>query len=162
MCGNRHMRDLRALLGGAKCSVDYYQREYRWATKRIAELTDDLSKKVLESYEVGDKRTAVEGCGHYFYGSIIVSDKEGKKFVIDGQQRLTSITLLLMLLHCRLTDAEQRGQLAELIFSQKFGMRSFNIDVSERNACMEVLFTGKSAEEAGQPESVVNNFRMLS
>lgn len=149
-------KNIRALLGGAKFSVDYYQREYRWATKQIAELIDDLIEKFLESYASGDERSAVEGYGHYFLGSIIVSDKEGKKFVIDGQQRLTSITLLLMFLHRRLTDAEQRGQLADLIFSQKFGKRSFNIDVPERNSCMEALFTGESIEEVGQPESVVN------
>ena len=142
-------KNIRALLGGAKFAVDYYQREYRWATKQIAELIDDLSEKFFESYEAGDERSAVDGYGHYFLGSIIVSDKDGKKFIIDGQQRLTSITLLLMLLHRRLVDTEQRGQLADLIFSQKFGKRSFNIDVPERNACMEALFSGESVEESG-------------
>jgi hypothetical protein len=87
---------------------------------------------------------------------IIISDKEGRKFIIDGQQRLTSLTLLLMLLHGRLDDAEQKGQLSELIFSQKFGKRSFNLDVPERNACMEALFTGEKINENGQPESIAN------
>lgn len=149
-------KSIRALLSGAKFSVDYYQREYRWGTKQITELLDDLGEKFLESHSPGDERSAVEGYGHYFLGSIIISDKEGRKFIIDGQQRLTSLTLLLMLLHQRLEDAEQKGQLAELIFSQKFGKRSFNLDVPERNACMEALFTGEPFDEAGQPESVQN------
>jgi hypothetical protein len=149
-------KNIRALLGGAKFSVDYYQREYRWETKHIAELIEDLSEKFLESYQSGDERSEVEKYGHYFLGSIIVSDKEGRKYIIDGQQRLTSLTLLLIYLHRCLSDEEQKGQLAELIFSQKFGKRSFNLDVPERTGCMEALFTGESIDETGQPESVAN------
>lgn len=149
-------KNIRALLTGAKFSVDYYQREYRWETKQISELLEDLSEKFLESYQPDDERSAVEQYGHYFLGSIIISDKEGRKFIIDGQQRLTSLTLLLMHIHRKLTDGEQKGQLGDLIFSQKFGRRSFNLDVSERTACMESLFTGETFEEPGQPESVSN------
>ena len=149
-------KNIRALLGGAKYSVDYYQREYRWETKQIAELIEDLSEKFLESYEEGDERSKVETYGHYFLGSIIVSDKDGRKYIIDGQQRLTSLTLLLIHLHLSLTDEQQKAQLSDLIFSQKFGKRSFNLDVPERNACMEALFTGEPFDKLGQPESVTN------
>lgn len=149
-------KSIRALLSGAKFSVDYYQREYRWETKQIAELIEDLSEKFLESYQHGDERSAVEQYGHYFLGSIIISDKEGRKYIIDGQQRLTSLTLLLMHVHRQLADEEQKGQLAELVFSQKFGKRSFNLDVADRTACMEALFTGEPFDDASQPESVAN------
>jgi uncharacterized protein DUF262/uncharacterized protein DUF1524/alcohol acetyltransferase len=149
-------KHIRALLGGAKFAVDYYQREYRWETKQVAELIEDLSEKFRESHEEGDERSAVEQYGHYFLGSIIVSDKDGQKYIIDGQQRLTSLTLLLMHLHRHLQDPEQKGQVADLIFSQRFGRRSFNLQVPDRTACMEALFTGEPFEETGQPESVVN------
>lgn len=149
-------KNIRGLLGGAKFSVDYYQREYRWETKQIAELIEDLSEKFLESYEQGDERSDVEKYGHYYLGSIIVSDKESKKYIIDGQQRLTSLTLLLIFLHRQLGDAEQKAQLADLIFSQKFGKRSFNLDVPVRTACMEALFTGEATDETEKSESVVN------
>ena len=149
-------KNIRALFGGAKFSVDYYQREYRWETKQITELLDDLTEKFVESYDEGDERSAVERYGHYFLGSIIVSDKDGRKFIIDGQQRLTSLTLLLIQIHRRLTDDEQKGQLAELIFSQRYGKRSFNMDVPERTACMEALFLGETFDDTNQPESVAN------
>lgn len=149
-------KNIRALLGGAKFAIDYYQREYRWETKQVAELIEDLTEKFLESHEVGNERSAVEQYSHYFLGSIIISDKDGHKFIIDGQQRLTSLTLLLIHLHRQLEDEEQKGQLADLIFSQKFGKRSFNLDVPERTACMEALFTGETLDENGQPESVLN------
>lgn len=149
-------KNIRALLGGAKYAVDYYQREYKWQTKHVAELIDDLTNKFRESFQPDHERTAVESYGHYFLGSIIISDKEGKKFIIDGQQRLTTLTLLLIHIHRLLADSEQKGQLAELIFSQKFGKRSFNLDVPERTACMEALYSGKPFDDSGQPESVVN------
>ncbi len=137
-------KNIRALLAGAKYAVDYYQREYKWETKQVAELLDDLAEKFLDSYEPGHARSAVETYGHYFLGSIIISDKDGRKFIIDRQQRLTTLTLLLIRIHHLLGDPEQKGQLADLI------------DVPERTACMEALYTGQPFEENGQPESVAN------
>ncbi len=149
-------KTIRELLGGAKYSIDYYQREYRWQTKQMTELIEDLTSKFLEAHEVDDERGAVEHYGHYFLGSIIISDREGQKFIIDGQQRLTSLTLLLIYLHRQVEDDEEKKQLADLIFSQKYGKRSFNLDVPERTPCMESLYTGLPYDSGDQSESVVN------
>jgi hypothetical protein len=144
-------KNIRALLAGAKYGVDYYQREYKWETKQVAELLDDLSSKFRESFDESHERSAVESYGHYFLGSIIISEKEGQKYIIDGQQRLTTLTLLLIYLHRLLTDTEQKGQLADLIFSQKFGKRSFNINVPERTACMETPIPGNHSLRTDSP-----------
>lgn len=153
-------KSIRALLSGAKYAIDYYQREYRWETKQVSELIDDLTEKFLESHKPHNERSAVEQYNHYFLGSIIISDKEGKKYIIDGQQRLTSLTLLLIYIYQTLCDGEQKAQLSDLIFSQRFGARSFNLDVPERAACMNALFGGSTAfDENGQPESVINIIR---
>jgi len=149
-------KNVRALLSGAKYAIDYFQREYRWEAKHITELLNDLANKFLENYEVGDERSAVERYGHYFLGSIIISEKEGQKFLIDGQQRLTSLTLLLIFLHHKLEDEEQRKQLADLIFSQRFGKRSFNLNVPEREPAMDALYMNSSFDDRDQSESVVN------
>jgi uncharacterized protein with ParB-like and HNH nuclease domain len=92
----------------------------------------------------------------YFLGSIIVIDKDGQKFIIDGQQRLTTLTLLLIFLHHRLHDAEQKGQIANLIFSQKYGKRSFNLDIPERAACMDALYKGEELPDPDPAESIAN------
>ncbi|TVP79463.1 MAG: DUF262 domain-containing protein [Puniceicoccaceae bacterium] len=149
-------KTIRELLGGAKYSIDYYQREYRWQTKQMSELLEDLTGKFLESFDSDDERGAVEGYGHYFLGSIIISDRDGQKFIIDGQQRCTSLTLLLIYLHRSLSDEEEKKQLADLIFSQKFGKRSFNLDVPDRTPCMEALYTGEPFDPNDQSESVGN------
>jgi Protein of unknown function DUF262/Protein of unknown function (DUF1524) len=149
-------RIIRELLAGHKYSIDYYQREYKWEQKQVAELIDDLADRFLESHEEGNERSAVADYDHYFLGSIIISDKDGQKFIIDGQQRLTTLTLLLIFLHHQLNDAEQKGQIADLVFSQKYGKRSFNLDVPERADCMEALYRGDEFADANAPESVAN------
>lgn len=149
-------RTVRELLGGRKYSIDYYQREYKWQQKQVSDLLDDLSTKFLESHEEGNDRTSVAEYGHYFLGSIIISDKDGQKFIIDGQQRLTTLTLLLIFLQHQIEDVEQKGQIAELIFSQRFGRRSFNLDIPERTACMEALYKGEEYADPNAPESITN------
>lgn len=149
-------RTVRDLLSARRYSIDYYQREYKWETKQITELIIDLTNKFLDSYDPKHERSAIEKYGHYFLGSIILSDKEGEKLIIDGQQRLTSLTLLLTYLHHHITDANDKRLIADLIFSQKFGKKSFNIDVPERKDCMEALFNNKLFDAEGHPESVVN------
>ena len=146
-------KTIRELLSGMKFSIDYYQREYRWGTKQVLELVEDLAGKFLESHEPGNDRGDVEQYQHYFLGSIIISDKDGKKFIIDGQQRLTSVTLLLIYLHRQMKD---EAQLADLIYSKKFSKLSFNLDIPERDGCMKALFYEQHFEDTGQSESISN------
>ncbi len=146
-------RSIRRLLGGSKFSIDYYQREYRWGAKQVKELIDDLADKFQDSYAEDHERSAVEGYGHYFLGSVITCNRGGRKYVIDGQQRITTLTLLLMHLHRQLGGA---STLADLIYSEKYGQRSFNLDVPERTACMDALYNEQPFDTSGQPESVIN------
>src|SRR6516225_8049403 len=91
-------KTVRELLKGVKYSIDYYQREYKWHDKQIRELVDDLTGKFLEEYDCAHPRSRVAAYPHYFLGSIIISSKDSGSYVVDGQQRLTSLTLLLLLL----------------------------------------------------------------
>ena len=141
-------RTVRELLSNRKYSIDYYQREYKWQQKQVAELLDDLATKFLESHEEGNDRSAVASYNHYFLGSIIVSDKDGQKFIIDGQQRLTTLTLLLIYLQHQINDSEQKGQIADSIFSQRYGKRSFNLDIPYSG---ENLLHGGSLQRRGIP-----------
>jgi hypothetical protein len=40
--------------------------------------------------------------------------------------------------------------------SQKYGRRSFNLDIPERTACMEALYKGEEFAEQDPPEAVAN------
>jgi len=116
-------KSVRQLLQGVKYSIDYYQREYRWEAKQVRELIDDLSDMFLEEYETGISRSSVADFPHYFLGSIIISQRGGKSFIVDGQQRLTSLTLLLIVLRNLQLDREDAVQIDDLIFSERYGTR---------------------------------------
>ena len=157
-------KTIRELLKGVKYSIDYYQREYKWQGKQIQELLDDLGGKFLEDYDSQHARTQVERYPHYFLGSIIISKKDNASYVVYGQQRLTSLTLLIMLLRNLLTSAElneEAGELSECIFSKKFGKVSFNIDVADRLPCMDAIYadTLDEFDPSEHPESVQNLFQ---
>src|SRR5690349_9370761 len=89
-------KTIRELLKGVKYSIDYFQREYSWQQKQVHELIDDLQDKFGQDYAEGDSRGKVKEYGHYFLGSIILSHRDGTSYVVDGQQRLTTLTLLLI------------------------------------------------------------------
>ena len=143
------------LLRSEKFDIGYFQREYAWSEKNVCELVDDLLESFFEKYKTGDERSKVDTYGHYFLGSVIISDEDGRKVIIDGQQRLTTLTLILIYIYHQIDD-EDKGSLHDLILSRKYGKHSFNLDVEERTDCMDALFKGNEFDEKGQPESVVN------
>ena len=149
-------RSVRDLLAGRKYAIDYYQREYRWQRVQLEELLDDLAERFKASHVEGNPRSAVRDYSHYFLGSVILSERDGDRYIIDGQQRLTTLTLLLMYLRRHLTDDDQRAQVAELIFSLSMGERSFNLDVPERRVAMEALYEGAEYEADDASVSVEN------
>src|SRR5215204_3342275 len=91
-------KTIRQLLSGQKYAVDYYQRDYKWEEKQVRELIEDLTTSFLEHYDPSHSPGKVADYGRYFLGSVIISNKAGKRFIVDGQQRLTSLTLLLIYL----------------------------------------------------------------
>jgi len=136
-------RTISEILKGKRYGIDYYQREYQWKRKQVKELVEDLTDQFLQSHRPGNPRSAVVNYGNYFLGSIILSERDGRQFIVDGQQRLTTITLLLLLLHRKQGSRPDRVHLEELIYSEKFGERAFNIAVEDRRAIMSALFNGE-------------------
>lgn len=149
-------KNIRMLLENARFSIDYYQREYKWQTKQLQELIEDLTGKFFESYQADDERSAIQTYENYFLGSIILCEKNGNKYIIDGQQRLTTLTLLLIYLKNQLSNEKQRIKLSSLIFSDVFGKESFNIDVEERRDCMNALFNNQDFDITDVSESIEN------
>lgn len=104
-----------------KYSIDYYQREYKWESKQIAELVADLTAKFLDIYEPEHARKQVAKYPGYYLGSIIISQKGSQPFIVDGQQRLTSLTLFLTYLRRLQHGRDDLVNIDELIYSEKFG-----------------------------------------
>lgn len=151
-----HYRNVQQLLQSQSFSIDEYQREYKWEKENIDELLSDLQAKFFTHYKPGDETPAVSGYGEYFLGSIIVSKRNGKNYLIDGQQRVTSLTLLLI---CLYRAAETTGlpvvrTLAPLIYSDNLGQPKFNLDIPERLPVIQALFEGQAFSPDGKDESI--------
>lgn len=151
-----HYRSVQQLLQSQSFSIDEYQREYKWEKENIEELLTDLLDKFISCYQDGDETKKVSSYENYFLGSIIVSKRNGKNYLIDGQQRVTSLTLLLIYLHRAAKDQglSMVGILAPLIYSDNLGETCFNLDISERLPVLEALFKGDSFSSDGKEESI--------
>ena len=137
---------LETILTRGKFEVDYYQREYRWGRKQIEQMLMDFYDTFRQYYDPTNHGapSEVQGYGYYYMGSIICTSENTRK-IIDGQQRLTSLSLLLIYL--RNLQNQLTGipylpvkQMDDLIYKDNFGTMSFNLDVPERNDCMQALW----------------------
>lgn len=148
-------KSLKQLLQNTKYSIHYYQREYAWQFKQIQELIDDLTDEFLNYYDPSHERRDVANYGSYFMGSVVLAGRDNA--IIDGQQRLTSLSLLLIYLHRRLNQLGVSNQTVnQMIFSESFGTASFNISVKDREPCLIALNDGREFDTTGYGESVVN------
>ena len=91
--------------------IPVYQRNYDWKTENCKQLFDDL-KKVIKTHRKS-----------HFFGSIVSvynPDGENMEFqIIDGQQRLTTISLLLLAMYNLIKNgiiAAEQGNLADKIY----------------------------------------------
>lgn len=135
---------LAKILSQRQFSVDVFQREYRWGRKQIEQMISDFQDTFEEYYdpETHDTPAEVMNYGYYYMGCIICTGGSPIK-IIDGQQRLTSLTLLLIYLNNLQKDQAVQGyrmvKIEDLIFADHYGIESFNIDVDERQDCLRAL-----------------------
>ncbi len=131
-----------ALLKDQKFTIDYFQREFRWQEKHIKLMVEDLTSTFNKSYKEENKRSDVANYQNYYLGPVVfsINPVNGKKSIIDGQQRITSITLLLIYLNHLQKDSEQKVSISELVFSEKYGEKSFNMSDEMREPCLKALF----------------------
>ena len=152
-----HDRKVSEVLESKKYTVDYFQREYNWQRRHIEQLINDLTGSFLNEYQQGDNRTEGENYNNYYLGPFVVSEKAGQRSIIDGQQRLTSLTLLLIYLNNLQKTQGLDEKIEPMIFSEHRGIKSFNIQVDERRDCLEKLFqTGVYIVRKGDDPSTVN------
>ncbi|EGX7688133.1 DUF262 domain-containing protein [Vibrio parahaemolyticus] len=133
-------RSILEVLDNKKYTVDYYQREYSWEQTHIEQLVTDLCNAFLDNYAPEHQRQDVAGYNSYYLGPFVLSERPDRRSIIDGQQRLTSLTLFLIYLNNQQKELGLNEAISGMIFSEQFGQKSFNIDVPERTACLDALF----------------------
>lgn len=96
-----------------------YQRAYSWTTENLKQLVDDINDSINlnagKSFEENEP---------YFIGSVVLCGKEykddgfGRYDVIDGQQRLTSLIMLIATIRDIIENDEYKKVLASLIYQE--------------------------------------------
>lgn len=119
--------------------------------KEVLDLLDDFSIKFNSSYKEGHTTENSQSYKQYFLGSFVLSNKNGVDYIIDGQQRLTTLGLLFLSIHHILSKKQQLiGNPSEFVYSDHYGSAKFNIDVQERLSIMQYLLNNEDLESSDQ------------
>lgn len=95
-------------------TIPGYQRPYSWTTDQARELFDDLISFMQSSSGKLDEIPP------YFLGSIVLIKREAMSSatVVDGQQRLTTLTLLLSAIRASVADIPMKNGITKRIYEQ--------------------------------------------
>lgn len=103
-------QSVEALLGSGKSKpfvIPEYQRPYAWTDEQVETLFEDL-------WEFTTTIGGTENESSYFLGSVVSYENEdGEQEIIDGQQRITSLFLLLRAIYTKLTQTPESERTAE-------------------------------------------------
>ncbi|QQQ02210.1 DUF262 domain-containing protein [Lysobacter enzymogenes] len=135
-------------------SLPYFQREYKWENSHFLEMLNDIQQAFLSSYEPTHGRRDVSGYPPYFLGSIITAGEvSGKKPLIDGQQRLTSLFLLIAFLgrYAKDGDVKDPPDLKGLLGRVNYGELDYSIEFT---AARKAIFDNYIDEDKNYDEAV--------
>jgi hypothetical protein len=84
--------------------IDFYQREYKWTAEPVRRLLDDIFYAFEDSYKKNkdlEPRAEIIVAKYpwYYLNTYVTNSVDGRVYVVDGQQRLTTLTLILIKLH---------------------------------------------------------------
>ncbi|BCJ01153.1 hypothetical protein JSHR31_05740 [Helicobacter pylori] len=139
--------------------IPIYQRLYSWEKEQCKQLWDDIIKIG------GDDKMN----GHFIGSIVFVQDgiyttSHNELLIIDGQQRLTTITLLLTALRDHLSDEVRRKEIEDhyLINSYKDGDKKFRLILSESDKDTLLSLIDKDKRKPSEPSSkIVENFKLF-
>ncbi|EPZ97010.1 DUF262 and DUF1524 domain-containing protein [Helicobacter pylori] len=144
--------------------IPIYQRLYSWKKEQCKQLWDDIIK-------IGGN-DQIEG---HFIGSILyvldgIKHSNNSLIIIDGQQRLTTITLLFIALRDHLNDEDeflekfshQKIQNRYLINSDEKGDKKFRLILSESDKDTLLSLIDRNKRKPREPSSkIMENFELF-
>ncbi|NHB35175.1 DUF262 domain-containing protein [Helicobacter pylori] len=135
--------------------IPIYQRLYSWGKEQCKQLWDDIIK-------IGgnDKMN-----GHFIGSILYVLDgntPSSPLLIIDGQQRLTTITLLLTALRDHWSDKRKEIEDHYLINSNKDGDKKFKLILSESDKDTLLSLIDENKRKPSEPSvKIVENFELF-
>jgi len=89
------------IFGNTKYYLDFYQRDYKWIKEHITSLLEDIFYLFNNEYDE-EKDVTIEyisNFGWYYLNTYVTDEDKGKIFIVDGQQRFVTLTLILIKLY---------------------------------------------------------------
>ncbi|MER7891052.1 DUF262 domain-containing protein [Micromonospora sp. NPDC094482] len=148
--------------------LDPYQREYSWGRKDVKALIKDLTDHFAEDWTPGDERREVRHYRPYFLGPFVYYQDDDVAALVDGQQRITTLHLLLLHLRRLSVEAERpeyHGDIAALeplIAGSSYGERAYVIRSDERAPVLDAIFEDKPFSLPSDASSSVVNLHERS
>jgi len=133
-------------LFGRRYLVDNYQREYEWQKIHLQDLINDLSARYLAQRKPEHELRDVANFEPYFLGPIVTHRRGDETFIVDGQQRLTTLMLLLIWLHRLQSDRDDAVPgLETLVVANNFGQPEFAVGdpILTREPLLSALMRGQ-------------------
>ncbi len=138
--------------------IPIYQRLYSWEKEQCKQLWDDIIKiggnDKMDGHFIGSILYVLDGITH----------SDNALLIIDGQQRLTTITLLLTALRDHLIDEVKRKEIEDhyLINSDKDGDKKFRLILSESDKDTLLSLIDKDRRKPSEPSlKIVENFKLF-
>ncbi len=129
--------------------LDNYQREYEWEKIHLQDLINDLAGRYLSQRKPEHELRDVATFEPYFLGPIVTHRGANETYIVDGQQRLTTLMLLLIWLHRVQSDRDDavRG-LDALVVSDHYGRFEFAVEdpILPRQPVLSDLLEGQEVK----------------
>ena len=134
---------LNSLFTHNRYKIEAFQREFRWEKKHIEALISDLSTNFFMCYNQGN--TVADVCNYncYYMGPVVLCEEGSEISIVDGQQRLTSFTLLLIYLNHLQQDLEEEEivDLEQYLYVRKAGKTTLVLNVPTRETIIKELIS---------------------
>ncbi|MBQ7421533.1 MAG: DUF262 domain-containing protein [Prevotella sp.] len=145
---NPATQTVEACLKQRSYEIDFYQREYVWSKETVDTLLKDIFYTFELSYtEYKDEEICaevLEKYNWYYLNIFITSNERGKVYVVDGQQRLTTLTLIATRLYHLTENENLKDVLKSCVYAKDmFKGNIFVLDNNKRKDVMNSLLKGE-------------------
>jgi len=154
--------------------IDFYQRDYKWTSVPVQRLLDDIYYQFDEKYKKHidvdpGKETVTAHYPWYYLNTYVTNVIEGRVYVVDGQQRLTTLTLILIKLRhlAKLYESKTANWLEQKIAGYSGMEREFWMNHVRYTDVLDALFEGKTdlksidTEEGVTAVNLVSNYQLI-
>ena len=149
--------------------IDFYQREYVWSKNTVEVLLDDIFEVFLQSYlliknsELTEKIMAEKFS--WYYMNVFITNKIGDKtYIVDGQQRLSTLTLICAKLYHLTSDNDLKELLHPCICGKKWKNNEYRIDHDKRKNVMDHILKGTKPDSYQNPteKTLIERYKDIS